>query len=274
MRAKEESEKAGLKVDIKKTKILWSGPITSWQTEQKKVEEVTDFLFLGSKITADGDCRHEIRRQLLLGRKAMTNLHNMLKSKEMTLLTKLWIVKAIVFPVVMYGCESWTLKKAECQKIYAFDLWCWWRLLRVPWKARSNQPISKEINPEYSLEGLMLKLKLQYFGHLMRTADSLKKTLMLGKTEDRRRRGWQRMRWHHWFNEHELGQTPRDGRDWKPGVLQPIKLQSVQYSLATEQQCESIPILQLLFFCFFEKCHWYFDRDCRVCVLLWVVQTS
>ena len=122
MRAKEESEKAGLKVDIKKTKILWSGRITSWQTERQKVEEVTDFLFLGSKITVDGDCSHEIRRQLLLGRKAMTNLHNMIKSKEITLLTKVWIVKAIVFPVVMYGCESWTLKKAECQKIDAFDL--------------------------------------------------------------------------------------------------------------------------------------------------------
>ena len=171
MRAKEESEKAGLKVDIKKTKILWSGRITSWQTERQKVEEVTDFLFLGSKITVDGDCSHEIRRQLLLGRKAMTNLHNMLKSKEITLLTKVWIVKAIVFPVVMYGCESWTLKKAERQKIDAFELWCWRRLLRVPWKARSNQPISKEVNPEYSLEGWMLKLKLQYFGHLMRTAD-------------------------------------------------------------------------------------------------------
>ena len=169
---------------------MTSFPFISWKIEGEKVEEVTDFLFLGSKITADGDCRHEIRRQLLLGRKAMTNLHNMLKSKEMTLLTKLWIVKAIVFPVVMYGCESWTLKKAECQKIYAFDLWCWWRLLRVPWKARSNQPISKEINPEYSLEGLMLKLKLQYFGHLMRTADSLKKTLMLGVIEGRGWNGW------------------------------------------------------------------------------------
>ena len=172
---------------------MTSFPFISWKIEGEKVEEVTDFLFLGSKITVDGDCSHEIRRQLLLGRKAMTNLHNMLKSKEITLLTKVWIVKAIVFPVVMYGCESWTLKKAERQKIDAFELWCWRRLLRVPWKARSNQPISKEVNPEYSLEGWMLKLKLQYFGHLMRTADSLKKTLMLGKTEDRRRRGWQRV---------------------------------------------------------------------------------
>ena len=145
-----------------------SGPITAWQIEGEKVEVVTDFLFLGSKITADGDCSHEIRRQLLLGRKAMTNLDSVLKSRDITLPTKVHIVKAMVFPVVTYGCESWTIKKAECQRIDAFELWCWRRLLKVPWTARrSNQSILREINPEYSLEGLMLKLKLQYFGHLM-----------------------------------------------------------------------------------------------------------
>ena len=157
---------------------------------------MTDFIFLGSKITADGDCSHEIQRCLLLGRKAMTNLDSILKSRDMTLPTKFHLVKAMVFPVVMYGCESWTLKKAECWRIDAFELWCWRRLLRVPWTARrSNQSILKEISAEYSLEGLMLKLKLQYFDYLMRRMDSFEKTLMLGKTEGRRRRGWQRMRW-------------------------------------------------------------------------------
>ena len=146
--------------------------------------------FLGSKITADGDCSHEIKRCLLLGRKAMTNLDSILKSRDITLLTKVHLVKAMVFPVVMYGCESWIIKKAECRRIDAFELWCWRRLLRVPWTARrSNQSIQKEINPECSLEGLMLKLKLQYFGHLMQRTDSDEKTLMLGKIENRRRRG-------------------------------------------------------------------------------------
>ena len=150
----------------------------------------------GSKITADGDCSHEIKRRLLLGRKVMTNLDSILKSRDITLSTKVCLVKAMVFPVVMYGCESWTVKKAECQRINAFNLWCWRRLLRVPWTARRfNQSILKEISPGYSLEGLMLKLKLQYFGHLMRRADSSVKTLMLGKIEGRRRRGQQRMRW-------------------------------------------------------------------------------
>ena len=168
MKVKEESEKVGLKLNIQKTKIMASGPITSWQIDGETMEKVKDFIFLGSKITADGDFRHEIKRRLLLGRKAMTKLDNVLKSRDMTLLTKVHLVKAIVFPVVMYGCESWTIKKAERQRIDAFELWCWRRLLRVPWTARrSNQPILKEINPEYSLEGLMLKLKLQYFGHLM-----------------------------------------------------------------------------------------------------------
>ena len=155
------------------------------------METVTDLIFLVSKITADGDCSHEIRRCLLLGRKAMTNLDSILKSRDITLPTKVCRVKAMVFPVVMYGCESWTVNKAECQRIDAFELWCWRRLLRVPWTARSNQSILKEISPEYSLEGLTLKLKLQYFGHLMQffETDSMEKTLMLGKIEGRRRRG-------------------------------------------------------------------------------------
>ena len=154
-----------------------------------------DFIFLGSKITADGDCRHEIKRRLLLGRKVMTNLDSIFKSRDITLPTKVRLVKAMFFPVVTYGCESWTIKKAECWRIDAFALWGWRTLLRVPWTSRrSNQSILKEISPGCSLEGLMLKLKLQYFGHLMRRTDSFKKTLMLGKIEDRRRRGWQRMR--------------------------------------------------------------------------------
>ena len=160
------------------------------------METVRDFIFGGSKITADGDCSHEIKRCLLLGRKAMTSQDSILKSREMTLPMKGHWVKAMIFPVVMYGCESWTIKKTECWKIYAFELWCWRRLLRVPWTARrSNQSILREISPEYSLEGLMLKLKLQYFGHMMQRTDSLEKTLMLGKIEGRRRRGRQRMRW-------------------------------------------------------------------------------
>ena len=174
-----------------------SSPITSWQTDGETVETVADFIFWGSKITADGDCSHEIKRCLLLGRKVMTNLDSILKSRDIiTLLTKVCLVKAMVFPVVMYGCESWTIKKAKCQRIDAFELWCWRRLLRVSWTARrSNQSILKEISPEYPLEGLILKLKLQYFGHLMQRTDSFEKTLMLGKIEGRRRSGRQRMRW-------------------------------------------------------------------------------
>ena len=195
MKVKEESEKVGLKLNIQKTKIMASGPITSWWIDGKTVQTVADFIFLGSKITADGDCSHEIKRHLLLGRKVMTNLDSILKIKDITLSTKVHLVKAMVFPVVMYRCESWTIKKAECQTIDAFELWCWRRLLRVPWTARrSNQSILKEIILGCSLEGLMLKLKLQYFGHLMGRADSFEKTLMLGKIEGRRRRGWQRMR--------------------------------------------------------------------------------
>ena len=188
MKAKEENQKAGLKLNIQKTKLMTSGPITSWQIDGETVEIVADFIFLGSKITADGDCSHEIKRHLLLGRKVMTNLDSRLKSRDITLPTKVHLVKAMVFPVVMYWCESWTIKKAERWKIDAFELWYWRRLLRVPWTARrSNQPFLKEISPEYSLEGLMLKLKLQYFGHLMQIADSFVKTLMLGKIECRRR---------------------------------------------------------------------------------------
>ena len=168
MKVKEESEKVCLKLNIQKTKIMASGPITSWQIDGKSVETVADFSYLGSKITADGDCSHEIKRRLLLGKKVMTDLDSILKSRGITLPTKVPLVKAMVFPVVMYGCESWTVKKAECQRIDAFVLWCWRRLLRVPWTARrSNQSILKEISPWCSLEGLMLKLKLQYFGHLM-----------------------------------------------------------------------------------------------------------
>ena len=160
------------------------------------METVTDFTFLGFKLTADGDCSHEIKRHLLLGRKAMTNLDSMLKSRDIPLPTKVCSIKALFLPGVMYECESWTIKKVECQRIDAFELWCWRRLLRVPWTARrSNQFILKEISLVCSLEGLMLKLKLQYFGHLMRRTDSLEKTLMLGKMEGRKRKGWQRMRW-------------------------------------------------------------------------------
>ena len=165
-----------------------SSPITAWQIEGGKVEVVTDFLLLGSRITVDSDCSHEIRRKLLLGRKAMTNLDSVLKSRHMTLPTKVHIAKAMVFPVVMYSCESWSIMKAECQRIAAFELWCWRRLLKVPWtRRRSNQSILREINPEYSLEGLMLKLKLQYSGCLMRTDDSLEKSVMLRKIKGRRR---------------------------------------------------------------------------------------
>ena len=194
MKVKEESEKIGLKLNIQKTKIMASVPMTSEHKET--MEAVRDFICGGFKITADGDCSHEVKRCSLLGRNIMTNLDSMLKSRDITLPIKVCLVKAMVFPVVMCGCESLTIKKAECQRIDGFELWCWRRLLRVPWTARrSNQSILKQISPGCSLEGLMLKLKLQYFGHLMRRADSFEKTLMLGKIEGRRRRGQQRMRW-------------------------------------------------------------------------------
>jgi len=187
IKVKQESEKVGLKLNIEKTKIMASCPITSWQIYG---ETVTGFILGGSNITADGDSSHEIKRHLLLGRKVMINLDSVLKSRDFTLPTKVCLVKAMVFPVLMDGCESWTIKKTEHQRIDIFELWCWRRLLRVPWTARrSNQPILKEITPEYSLEVLIVKLKLQSFGHLMRRTDSFGKTLMLGKIEGRRRRG-------------------------------------------------------------------------------------
>ena len=195
MKVKEESEKVGFKLNIQKTKIMASSPITSWPIDGEKMESVRNLTLGGSKITADGDCSHEIKRRLLLGIKAMTNLDSILKSRTITLLTKVHLVKSMVFPVVMYRRESWTIKKAEHQRIDASELWYWRTLLRVPWTARrSNQSLLKEISPGCSLEGLMLKLKLQYFGHLMRRADLLEKTLMLGGIGARRRRGRQRMR--------------------------------------------------------------------------------
>ena len=167
MKVKEKCEKAGLKLKIQKPNIMASSPITSWEIDRETVETVSEFIFLGSKITADGDCNHEMKRRLLLGRKVMTNLDSILKSRDITLATKVHLVKAMVFPGVMYGCESWTIKKAEHQRIDAFELWCWRRLLRVPWTARSNQSVLKELSPECSMEGLMLRLKLQSFGHLI-----------------------------------------------------------------------------------------------------------
>ena len=210
-----------------------SGPITPWQIDGETVETVADFIFLGSKITAEGDWSHEIKRHLLIGRKVMTNLDSMLKSRDITLPAKVHVVNAMVFSVVMYGCESWTIKKAECWRIYAFDLWCSRRLLGVPWTSRrSNKSILKEVSPGYSLEGLILKLKLQFFGHLMWRADSLEKTLMLGKIEGRRRSGWQRMRcW--------MASLTRwtwvwvDSGSWwwtgRPGLLQFMGSQRVRY---------------------------------------------
>ena len=191
MKVKEESEKVDLKLNIQKTKIMASSPITSWKTDGKTMQRVRDY-FLGLQ----NHCSHEIKRFLLLGRKVMTNLDSMLKSRDITLSTKACLVKAMVFPVVMYGCEGWTIKKAERPRIDAFELWCWRRLLRVPWTARrSNQSILKDISPECSLERLMLRLKLQYFGHRMQRADSFEKTLMLGGIGGRRRKGGQWMRW-------------------------------------------------------------------------------
>ena len=196
MKVKEESEKGGLKLNIQKMKIMASGPITSCQLDGETVETVADFIFGCSKITVDGDFSHEIKRRLLLGRKVMTNLDSILKSREHYFSNKGPSSQSYGFPVVMYGCESWTVREAERRKIDAFELWCWRRLLRVPWTARrSNQSILKEISPQCSLEGLMLKLKLQSFGHLIWRTDSLEKTLMLGKSEGVRRRGRQRMRW-------------------------------------------------------------------------------
>ena len=237
MKVKEESEKVDLKLNIQKTKITASGPIISWQIDEETMETVTDFIFFGSKITADGGCSHEIKRCLFLGRKAMANLDSMLKSRDITLPTKVCLVKVLVFPGGMYGCESWTIDKAEHQRIDAFELWCWRRLLRVLWTARrSNQSILKEISTEYSLKGLMLKLKLQYFGHLMWRTDWLEKTLMLrlkaqGQRDDR---GWDGLmasptRWT-WVWE--------SSSSWwwtgKPGMLQSMRSQRVGHNWVTE----------------------------------------
>ena len=207
MKVKEESESVGLKLNFQKTKIMASGPITSWQIDGETMETVTRLYFGGSQITADGDCSHEIKRRLLFGRKVMTNLDSILKSRDITLPTKVRLVKALVFPVVMCGCESWTVKKAERRRIDAFELWCWRSLLRVPGTARrSNQSIQKEISPEISLEGLMLKLKLQYFGQFMQRVDSLGKTLMLGGIGGQEKKGTteeETAGWHHRLNGRE-----------------------------------------------------------------------
>ena len=239
IKVKEDNEKAGLKINIQKSRIMASSPITSWQIDGETVAPVTDFIWGGSRITADGDCSHEFKRCLLFGRKAMTNLGSILKSKDITLPTKVHLVKAMFFPVVMYGCESWTIKKAEHRRIDAFELWCWRRLLRVPWTARrSNQAILKEINSEYSLEGLMLKLKLQYFGHLMQRTDPLKRPWCWerlkagGKGDDRRRDGWMTSltKWT-WV-------WASSGSWWRTGksdVLQSMGLQRVGRDWTTEQ---------------------------------------
>ena len=208
MKVKEESEKIVLKLNIQKTNIMVSGPITSWEIDGETVETVADFIFLGSKITADGGCSHEIKRHLLLGRKVMTNLDRILKSRDITLQTKVHLLKAIVFLVVMYGCECWIVKKAKHRRIVAFELWCWRRLLRVPWTARrSSQSILKHISPGCSLEGLMLKLKLklQYFGYLMQRVDLLEKTLMLGGVWGQEEKGMtedEMVGWHHRLDGH------------------------------------------------------------------------
>ena len=229
-----------------------SGPITSWEIDGETVETVSDFIFLGLKITADGDCSHEIKRRLLLGRRVVTNLDSVLKSRDITLPIKVCLVKVMVLPVVLCGCECWSIKKAECRGIDAFELWCWRRLLRVPWTARrSKQSFLKEVSPGYSLEGLMLKLKLQYFGHLMRRADSLEKTLMLGGIGTRRRRGRQRMRWLDGITN-SMGMGLGGLRSWwwtrRPGVLQFMGSQRAGHDWATELNWTWSSLLDQFFF--------------------------
>ena len=250
MKVKEESEKVGLKFNIHKTKIMVYSPITSWQIDAEKVETVSDFISLGSKITADGDCSHEIKRCLLLGRKVMTNLDSILKSRDITLPTKAHLVKAMVFPVVTHVCESWTIKKSQCRRIYAFELWCWKSFLRVPWTARrSNQSILKEISTGCSLVGLILKLKVQYFGHLMRRADSLKKPWCWerlragGKGDDRGRDGWMASLTQWTWVWVDSGSWWRTGR---PGVLRFMGSRRVGHDWTTE--LNRTELCQFMFF--------------------------
>ena len=238
MTVKEESGKVGLKLNIQKTKIMASTPITSLQIDGKTVETVTDFIFLGSKITADVDCNYEIKRRLLLGRKVVTNLDSILKSRDITLPKNVRLFKAMVFQVVMYQCESWTTNKTEHRRIDALELWCLRRLLRVPWSARrSNQSILKEVSPGCSLVGLVLKLKLQYFGHLMRRVDSFEKTMMLGNIESRRRRGRQKMRWLDGITDSVTWVWVNSRSRWwtgRPGVLRFSGSPRVRHDWATE----------------------------------------